>query len=99
MHLRHWTFEQTTAATEWQIDNIPDGADGAVITHVITNDGRILQPENQVIAPYGLQLSFGVTAVAGTAYGNYYDSSNTTTVESDGNTVNVTVNQYNHPQS
>jgi hypothetical protein len=93
MHQKHWTFTQTTASSTWDIDNIPEGAEGAVITHVITDDGQILQPENQLIAPYGLQLSFGVTAVSGTAYGDYYTESDTTTVETDGNIVNITINQ------
>lgn len=94
---RHWTFDQTVAATTWDVDNVPDGAIGAAITHVITDGGQILQPDNQSVAPYGLQLSFGVTAVAGTAYGSYYIdvTDQTTTIDGTNGIVNVTVNQYN----
>lgn len=93
MHQKHWKFEQNTPATTWDVDNIPEGATGAVITHIIASDGQILQPDNQVIAPYGLQLSFGVEAVSGVAYGDYYIEGSTTTVDHNGNVVNITVNQ------
>lgn len=94
MHQKHWTFSQEQAATTWEVNNIPEGATGAVITHIIADDGQILQPDNQIIAPYGIQLSFGVEEVSGVAYGDYYiEGSDTTTVEHDGNTVNITINQ------
>lgn len=91
---RHWTFEQASAGTTWDVDNVPEGAQGAAITHVITSGGQILQPDNQSVAPYGLQLSFGVTAVAGTAYGSYYVESDSTVISGNGGTI--TVNQYNY---
>lgn len=96
MHQKHWKFEKSVAATTWEVDNIPENAIGAVITHIIADDGKILQPENQTIAPYGLQLSFGVEAVAGTAYGDYYTEDDTT-IEYDGNVVNITINQNPRP--
>lgn len=99
MHQKHWTFAQSEAASTWQVNNIPEGATGAVITHIEADDGQILQPDNQIKAPYGLQLSFGVQAVAGTAYGEYYveetQHDSTTTVSGDGGVINVTVHQNN----
>lgn len=92
MHQKHWTFEQTEPATTWNVNNVPEGAKGAVITHIITDEGQILQPDNQLVAPDGLQLSFGVEAVAGVAYGDYYMGDDTTTVVHDGNTVNIYMN-------
>lgn len=106
---KHWTFTQTTPATTWIVDNIPDGATGAVITHIIADGGQILQPDNQLVSPDGLQLSFGVEAVAGMAYGDYYVESNDVVVNGNGGMINVTINQnnlggaasepYNFPQS
>lgn len=92
MHQKHWKFTQTTAATTWEINNIPDGATGAVITHIEADDGQILQPDNQIKAPYGIQLSFGVAPVSGVAYGTYYTDDDSTVVEHDGNVVNIYMN-------
>lgn len=91
MHQLHWKFPQKTPSSTWEVNNIPDGAEGAVITHIITDDGRVLQPENQVHAPYGLQISFGVQEVSGIAYGDYY-LKDETHVEQAGNVVNITMN-------
>lgn len=91
MHKKHWTFTQPTAASTWNVNNVPSGAEGAVITHIIADDGQILQPDNQIISPDGLQLSFGVEAVAGIAYGDYYVSDEVV-VEHGGNTVHITMN-------
>lgn len=93
MHQKHWTFKQVEPATTWNVNNVPAGGVGAVVTHIITDTGQILQPDNQLVAPDGLQLSFGVEAVSGTAYGDYYVDGDTTTVETDGNVVNITINQ------
>lgn len=98
MHQKHWTFNQQTPATTWDVDNIPSGATGSVITHIIADNGQILQPDNQVISPDGLQLSFGVEAVAGTAYGDYYiepAEDEHTVISGDGGIVNITVHQNN----
>jgi hypothetical protein len=97
MHQKHWTFTQNEAATTWEINNVPANANGAVITHIESIDGQILQPDNQLKAPYGLQLSFGVEAVAGTAYGTYYVDDEDMHVEYDGNVVNITINQHPRP--
>lgn len=96
MHQKHWTFAQTNPATTWEVNNIPDGATGAVITHIETSEGVILQPDNQVKAPYGLQLSFGVEAVDGIAYGDYYTEDNDVVVNGNGGVINVTINQHNN---
>ena len=98
MHYKHWTFEQTTPATLWAINNVPTGAEGAVITHIITNTGQILQPDNQTVAPYGLDLSFGVEAIAGIAYGNYYleeEEQQEVVVNGNGGSISVVINQHN----
>jgi hypothetical protein len=98
MHQRHWKFTQETATSSWEVNNVPSGAVGAVITHIETSDGQILQPDNQIKAPYGIQLSFGVQAVSGVAYGDYYveeQDGGTTTVTGDGGIINVTVHQNN----
>lgn len=99
MHQKNWTFTQNEALTTWEVNNIPENAKGAVITHIEANDGQILQPDNQMKAPYGLQLSFGVEAVAGTAYGTYYVDDDSVSVEHDGNVVNITINQNGSTQS
>lgn len=98
MHQKHWTFKQEVAASTWNINNVPEGANGAVITHIISDGGLILQPDNQLISPDGLQISFGVEAVAGTAYGDYYiedASDDHTVISGDGGIVNITVHQNN----
>ncbi|AUR88976.1 hypothetical protein NVP1231O_24 [Vibrio phage 1.231.O._10N.261.49.F8] len=93
MHQKHWKFTQSTPAATWDIDNIPENATGAVITHIDSDDGQILQPDNQIKAPSGIQLSFGVEAVSGVAYGTYYtEEDDTTIVEHDGNVVNIYMN-------
>ena len=92
MHQKHWTFEQETPATTWNVNNVPSGAKGAVITHIVTDGGQVLQPDNQLVSPDGLQLSFGVEAVTGTAYGDYYDD-NEITINGNGSTMNITINQ------
>ena len=99
MHQKHWTFTQpeSNPSSTWEVNNIPDDAEGAVITHIITTNGQILQPENQIIAPYGLQLSFGVQDVAGVAYGNYF-AKDEIVVSGDGGVINVTINQNNNPR-
>lgn len=89
---KHWTFTQPTEATTWEVNNIPDGAVGAVITHIIADGGQILQPDNQLVSPDGLQLSFGVEAVSGVAYGDYYIGEDSTTTTCDGNVVNIHMN-------
>lgn len=99
MHQRHWTFEQTVPASTWNVNNVPAGAQGAVITHIITNTGQILQPDNQLVSPDGLQLSFGVEAVAGTAYGDYYVTTEDVVINGDGGVINVTINQNNNGSS
>ncbi len=91
MHQKHWTFTQETPATTWDVNNVPSGANGAVITHIIADGGQILQPDNQLVSPDGLQLSFGVEAVSGTAYGDYYVDDEVV-VEHGGNTVHITMN-------
>lgn len=93
MHQKHWTFEQAAPATTWVVNNIPEGAQGAVITHIITDGGQILQPDNQLVSPDGLQLSFGVEAVAGKAYGDYYTEDDTTIIN--GNGGSIVIHQYN----
>ena len=95
MHQKHWTFTQQTAYTTWNVNNIPSGATGSVITHIIADNGQILQPDNQVIAPDGLQLSFGVEAVSGVAYGTYYTEDEDLVISGNGGTINVTINQNN----
>ena len=97
MHQHHWTFTKTAPATTWTVNNIPEGAQGAVITHIVTSDGQILQPDNQIVSPDGLQLSFGVEAVSGVAYGDYYTEESPNTVEGNGGVIYV--NQYNYPKS
>lgn len=89
---KHWTFTQSVASTTWNVNNVPDGATGAVITHIVADGGQILQPDNQLVSPDGLQLSFGVEAVSGTAYGDYYVEEDSTTVTCDGNVVNIYMN-------
>ncbi len=99
MHQKHFTFTQATPNDTWEVNNVPAGAVGAVITHIEATDGQILQPDNQMKAPYGLQLSFGVQQVAGVAYGVYYvDGDETVTVTGDGGTINVHVTQHNNPR-
>ncbi len=71
MH-QHWKFKQDSHATEWVINNIPAGATGPVITRVIDDEGYIIDPKSQEMADGVIILSFGVNAVAGTAYGDYY---------------------------
>lgn len=93
---KHWKFRQETSASVWEVNNIPDGADGAVISHIITDEGVVLQPDQQLVAPYGLQLSFGVQAYAGVAYGTYFTNEDSQVIESHGGTIYV--NQYNHPK-
>lgn len=93
MHQQFWTFEQDTASTTWNVNNIPDGAVEPVITHIKTVDGQILQPDNQLVAPDGLQLSFGVEPQAGIAYGTYFTDD--VVINGNGGVINVTINQTN----
>lgn len=72
MDSKHWTFEQETPSSTWIVNNIPENAKGAVITHVIDGDGLTVLPKSQVMSNDGIELSFGVKGVSGTAYGNYY---------------------------
>lgn len=93
---KHWKFEQVAESTTWNVNNVPEGADGAHITHIKTNDGRILKDFGQVVSPDGLQLSFGVEAESGTAYGTYYViEDDHTVIAGDGGVVNITVHQNN----
>ncbi len=98
MHYKHWTFLQSTPLSTWIVNNIPEGAKGAVITHIIADGGQILQPDNQIVSTDGLQLSFGVENVSGTAYGNYYldHDDKEIIVNGNGGTINVTINQNNN---
>lgn len=90
---KHWKFEQVAESTTWNVNNVPEGADGAHITHIKTNDGRILRDFGQVVSPDGLQLSFGVEAESGVAYGTYYiDGETDTVIDQAGNVVNITMN-------
>ena len=107
MQEKHWKYEQSSASTTWDIDNVPKGADGAHITHVKTPDGRTLKDFGQVDAPYGIQLSFGVEAESGVAYGTYYVEE-VDHVVGNGGVVNINVTQnnggaasepYNFPES
>ena len=107
MKQMHWTFEQETVASTWEIANVPEGAIGAVITHVISTTGLITSPDHQVIAPYGLEISFGVQGMLGTAYGTYFMECEDVCVEpspcedtvlcQDGGTIHI--HQYNNSGS
>ena len=100
MNQKYWTFKQDAADTSWNIDNVPDNAKGAVITHIESDDGQILQPDNQMKTEGGLMLSFGVEPVSGTAYGQYFIDSENVNVSGDGGVVNITINQNSGaPQS
>lgn len=101
MHQKHWKFTQPSPATTWEVNNIPDGSTGAVITHIETSEGVILQPDNQIKAPYGIQLSFGVQAVSGIAYGEYYteDSEGEVVVSGSGGSIVFNVTQNNGGQA
>lgn len=99
---KFWEFAQPTESTTWNVNNVPENSVRAVITHVVTSDGQVLQPDSQLISPNGLQLSFGVTPISGVAYGEYFldsdgdgvpDSSEHNIV-TDGSVVNITINQY-----
>lgn len=96
MHKRHFEFHQPTPSSIWEVNNIPDGAKHAVITHIETDSGEILQPDSQLRAPYGIQLSFGVRDVSGTAYGDYYTDD--IVINGNGGVINVTINQNNDPR-
>lgn len=93
MHQEQWNFKQDTPSAMWEVNNVPANAKNAVITHVETTEGQILQPDNQMRAPYGLQLSFGVESVSGVAYGVYYTDD--VVINGNGGTINVTINQHN----
>ena len=93
MHVKHEDdFVQNTAASVWEVNNIPEGAARAVVTYIETFEGEILQPDSQMRAPYGIQLSFGVREVSGTAYYDYWAEDSSTVVEHDGNVVNIYMN-------
>lgn len=94
MHQKHWEFKQETPRSMWEVNNIPDGAKDAVITHIETDVGEILQPESQMRSPYGIQLSFGVRDISGTAHGVYFDGEEIT-INGNGATMNITINQNN----
>ena len=94
MHQHQWKFVQDIPMAMWEVNNIPANAKNAVITHVETSEGQILQPDNQMRAPYGIQLSFGVESVTGTAFGIYYTDD--VIINGNGGTINVTINQHNN---
>jgi hypothetical protein len=89
----YWTFEQTEAATMWEVNNVPEGALHPAITEVFATGGYIIQPDSQLVAPYGLQLVFGVTPVSGIAMGKYYLDETTTDITSSANNVSITITQ------
>lgn len=90
---RYWQFIQETPSTTWEINNVPDGAVDPVITHIKTTAGAILQPDSQLVAPYGLELVFGVTPVIGTAYGEYFEETQNVVVDGYGNSVVINITQ------
>lgn len=94
MHQKHWKFLQTTPSSTWLITNVPLGAEGPVITHIETDDGVILQPEQQRRVGGDIELLFGVQDIKGTAYGQYYTEEDSMSITTPGGIVNVTVNQY-----
>lgn len=102
MYLKVFKFEQTSPSHTWEINNIPEGAVDPVITHIETNGGFIIQPEHQIKAPYGLQLSFGVESFAGVAYGTYIvesiDNGDDNIVIDGGGVVNITINNAGDTQ-
>lgn len=95
----YFEYEKTVASNTWNINfsdlKIPDDALYASVTEVFATGGEIIQLDSQLVAPDGLQLSFGVTSVSGKAIGKYYLESNDQTVVTDsaGNMVNITVTQ------
>jgi len=97
----HWSFIQSTPSNTWEVDNVPEGAMGMHIDHVEQTDGQLVNPDRQLLAPYGIQLDFGIHAVAGVAYGSYYTESPqpTEVVQGEGGVINIY--QYNggEPQS
>lgn len=98
MHQKHWKFVQETPSSTWLITNVPSGAEGSVVTHIETDDGVILQPEQQRRVDGYIELLFGVQEITGTAYGQYYLEEDTTVVSGPGGVVNVTINQHTQPQ-
>ncbi len=95
MNQKYWTFKQETPATSWNIGNVPENAQGAVITHIEAADGQILQPDNQIKTGSGLMLSFGVEPVSGVAYGQYFTDGQSVELNGDGGQINITVHQTN----
>jgi len=94
----YFEFEQTTPATTWDINfeslGIPGTAKYASVEKVFATGGEIIDLDSQLVAPDGLQLSFGVIPVAGKAIGKYYlESGGTVVTDSAGNVVNITVTQ------
>lgn len=95
----YWEFTQSTPAMTWNISTsdvgVPSAALHVSITEVFATGGTIIQPDSQLVSPDGLQLSFGVTEVSGTAVGKYYLEVPGSSVITDayGNTVNITVTQ------
>ena len=99
MHQKHWKFLQTTPSSTWLITNVPLGAEGPVITHIETDDGVILQPEQQRRVDGDIELLFGVQEISGTAYGQYFTATDSVELLGKGGSVSVNVHQYNHPRS
>ena len=96
MHKKHGEFTQNTPSSTWEVNNIPEGAKQSVVTYIETTEGEILQPDDQKRAPYGIQLSFGVREVSGTAYYDYLATDEDVTINGNGGTINVTINQNNN---
>lgn len=93
---RYWEFHQAEPATSWDIDNVPEGAIHPAVDRVELVGGEIVSPESQTVAPYGLQLSFGVTPEAGVAVGKYFveaEDDTTQTISSGANNVTISVTQ------
>lgn len=97
----HWSFVQSNASNMWEVDNVPEDAMGVHINHIQQTNGEIIMPDRQLLAPYGIELHFGIHQVAGVAYGSYYKEVDNTTevVQGEGGVINIYQYNRGEPQS
>ena len=75
MHRITWTYTQSADNPQvtWVLDNVPEGAKGPFVTHIQDSNGTVHVPIHQEPNSDGhIEISFGMNALSGTAYGSYY---------------------------
>ncbi|WPH64041.1 hypothetical protein vBVpP1_40 [Vibrio phage vB_VpP_1] len=95
--IKRGSFTQSTAASVWEVSNLPEGAKKARPLAVYDENGNSHEIDSWEFQGGVLRVSFGIDPVIGELEYEYQiEGEDPTTVEGSGGVINV--HQYNYPK-